>query len=384
MFKKVILGVLIGVLFIGQYSFVSNASEVHTYPGHEFYVNYAEPPTGITQGYLHVLQRANSGIYSVNTYYWNAIGTKDGVTSPVMLDIRLNSSGVEFGMWSTSSISSAYYTLYEINSDGNFRYKYGSGSAAWSTTFSGTAVAWKVYGNARMTSSFTSNENFTVYYSDDGASQLLMEIIGLLNNSQIADDYIMDTIYKIYTNVDDVEKKLAEVITVLRSYQNEFEAIINELQIIYDKADAILSEEKKQTSWLEKIFNFLQEKDEKEKQELNTQGSSSTSQGQNAIDDKGGDFSGALTGLTNSLSYSGTECAWQFPQVKIPSIPGVIDEVVLIEEQPIDFSKWVNAIPSNILLVVQSICTIGLIVYCFKELYDTIEYVLTLRGSKNE
>lgn len=165
-----------------------------------------------------------------------------------------------------------------------------------------------------------------------------------------------------YLGVDDIENAL-------------------ERQIVLQEKSNELHEES--NTWLEKIFNYLNESQEQQKQEAQTQGNSSVSQGSSAIEDKGAGFTQSLGNLTSSMSYTGTQCAWEFPQVKLPAIAGVMGEIVLIEKQPIDFAVWVNAIPSDILLVVQSLCTAGLIIYCFKELYDTIAYVLTLRKDDN-
>ena len=84
------------------------------------------------------------------------------------------------------------------------------------------------------------------------------------------------------------------------------------------------------------------------------------------------------------MSYSGTNCSWTFPAITLPAIPGVMDSVQLTSEQPIDFTYWVNQIPANLLLLIQSLLTIALIIYCFKEVYGTISYVLTLRGGGSE
>ena len=119
---------------------------------------------------------------------------------------------------------------------------------------------------------------------------------------------------------------------------------------------------------------------EQEEQKAEHQGNASVSEGTNAIENKGSGFVDSLNGLVSSMSYTGTQCSWTFPQVKMPAIKGVMEERVLIKEQPIDFTTWINAIPSPILLLIQSVLTMALIVYCFKELYGTISYVLTLRG----
>lgn len=101
----------------------------------------------------------------------------------------------------------------------------------------------------------------------------------------------------------------------------------------------------------------------------------------NAIGDSSSGVISALGNLTSAMSYNGTECAWTFPTVYLPEIPGVMSELKLIDEQPIDFSFWVSKLPSSVLTVVQNLGTVCLVIFCFKELYGTISYVLTLRDS---
>ena len=45
----------------------------------------------------------------------------------------------------------------------------------------------------------------------------------------------------------------------MRSVDSELDSIKSELEKIYDKADEILNEQKKQTSWLERIWDSIQE-----------------------------------------------------------------------------------------------------------------------------
>lgn len=133
----------------------------------------------------------------------------------------------------------------------------------------------------------------------------------------------------------------------------------------------------------DKIINNQNQLQEQEKNETQNQGKDSIDDVSGVIEDKSSGFISSITGLVSSMSYNGTECAWTFPSLKLPAIEGVMPEYQLTEEKPIDFEFWVNKIPSNVLLLVRSILTIALIGYCFKELYSTISYVLTLKGGGN-
>lgn len=134
----------------------------------------------------------------------------------------------------------------------------------------------------------------------------------------------------------------------------------------------------------DKIINNQNQLKEQEKNETQNQGKDSIDDVSGVIEDKSAGFISSITGLVSSMSYNGTNCAWSFPALKLPAINGVMDEIQLSEEQPIDFEFWVNKIPEKLLLLIRSVLTIALICYCFKELYSTISYVLTLKGGGND
>lgn len=162
------------------------------------------------------------------------------------------------------------------------------------------------------------------------------------------------------------------------------EALQHSNQIVVDNANQNASQiQQNQDENTDKIIENQQQMQENEKNEAETQGQGSVDEIGSAIEDKSAGFISAIGSLVNSMSYNGTACAWSFPALKLPAIEGVMPEYQLTQEQPIDFEFWVNKIPSDILLLVRSLLTIALIVYCFKELYSTISYVLTLKGGGN-
>ena len=117
-----------------------------------------------------------------------------------------------------------------------------------------------------------------------------------------------------------------------------------------------------------------------EKDEAGKGGNSATDSITDAIPGDTASFSSALQSFASSMSYAGTDAKWTFPAMKIPSIDGVMDEITLNAEQEIDISYWVSIIPSDLLEVVQILCTIALIFFCVKELYGTISYFMVLKG----
>lgn len=169
---------------------------------------------------------------------------------------------------------------------------------------------------------------------------------------------------------------------------NDFTVVYGENSAIYNILKGVEIASNNQTNELkanddkntQSIIDNQNQLAQNEKNETQTQGQSSVDDLSGAVEDKSSGFVNSIRSLVSAMSYNGTECAWTLPEVKLPAINGVMAETKIIDSQPIDFTYWVNKIPSNILLVVRSVLTIGLIVYCFKELYSTISYVLTLKG----
>lgn len=124
----------------------------------------------------------------------------------------------------------------------------------------------------------------------------------------------------------------------------------------------------------------VQDQMDREEDAANQQGQESIDDATSAIPNNSAGFIAGINALASSMAYTGTEAKWNFPAIKMPAISGVMDELVLSDNMEIDFSYWVQSLPSNILQVVQIICTAALIVYCFKEVYSQISYALTQKG----
>ncbi len=132
---------------------------------------------------------------------------------------------------------------------------------------------------------------------------------------------------------------------------------------------------------LEEGFSNLLEQPEQEKQEAGNTGNNALDSILGGVDDKSPGVINAFSSLVSALSYNGTEAKWQVPPIKIPAINGLWDEIVLSDNVEIDFNYWIDKIPPIIITLSQALTTIAFIIYCFKELYDIISYVFTLRRS---
>lgn len=124
----------------------------------------------------------------------------------------------------------------------------------------------------------------------------------------------------------------------------------------------------------------LLQRPEQEKQEAQ-QGANDAFQGIiNVVPDHSADLGAAFSGLASSMSYTGTTAKLAVPAVHMPGIDGLYDGFVLMQPQEIDFEVYFDMLPDQLLLLVQSLLTAALIIFCCKELYDTIQYVMTLKG----
>lgn len=117
-----------------------------------------------------------------------------------------------------------------------------------------------------------------------------------------------------------------------------------------------------------------------EKQEASDAGDSAAGDLMEMIPNESQGFMDAIQSLVSSMSYSGTDAKLPVPAITIPAIPGVMDAIQLTDELSVDFGYWVQQLPGGVLKLVQILCTIALIVYCFKELYGMIAYAMTLKG----
>lgn len=170
-----------------------------------------------------------------------------------------------------------------------------------------------------------------------------------------------------------------------------------ELEMSISALQAMQEEQKKTNALLEKVNEQLAEQGQKqdqiienqeqllqqpeqEKAEANQTGNSSVDGIVSGIPDKGKEFQMAIKQFAASASYEGTEAKLPIPAVKMPEIPGLVPGVTLWEPEQLDFEEYITLIPFPLLTLARALLTGGLIVYCFKELYDTIQYVLVLQG----
>ena len=233
-------------------SFQSSASDF------KYYLPYAQPPANSNQGYLTCIQSGGS----VVTYFWTfkakAVDDGDEYVAEVSAWVRnWNNPYFDFGAYGDVDVTNVYYDLYCITAYNAISVVAHNENQPVSC-HPGDTVAVKFGGNIRI-DDYPSSRICDVYYDASGSTSLLMEVIGCLNNSAIADDYIMNKLYSLLKNTDTIESQLSDVLTWVKSIKSLLSDIEGDIDILLDKYDDLIEEQKKSNTWLEKIWNALQE-----------------------------------------------------------------------------------------------------------------------------
>ncbi|MBQ3052428.1 MAG: hypothetical protein IJD55_01865 [Clostridia bacterium] len=343
--KKIVVFIISIILLLCCICIPVSASSIYQLP-----VN--QPRTDNQSGYIEYIVRNSDGTLMPFVTFWqlNCDNMKANGETDVfpLVDVVVNYSGI-FLSCTLSQYDSSLGSLFtfsggSVNSAGGYNYwsdDFVSDFTISRVAYEGTVVGFKIYGNGTLIDTNINNDiKWNMSYSE--TSVLYEAIMSLaqasVNSSGSITQNATDNANKIQQNQDENTDKIID---------NQ-----NQLQ-------------------------------ENEKNEAETQGQGSVDDVSGAIEDKSAGFISSITSLVSAMSYEGTACAWSFPALKLPAIDGVMPEYQLTEEKPIDFEFWVNKIPSNVLLLVRSVLTVALIGYCFKELYNTISYVLTLKGGGN-
>lgn len=206
------------------------------------------------------------------------------------------------------------------------------------------------------------DSNYKVYFELAGLDYRY-STMGEYLNMQIVENQNYNT-DKIISNAD---KNASDI-------QANADKNADEIQANADKnASQIQQNQDKNT---QSIIDNQNDLYEQEKQEISDAGNQATDAADN-IPDKSGGFIDALGTFVKTMSTTSTECKMTFPQIKVPAVPMLWSEKVLSEENEVDISAAVGLIPEKIMKLIQAITTIALIVFCFKEFYDTISEALT-------
>lgn len=165
-------------------------------------------------------------------------------------------------------------------------------------------------------------------------------------------------------------------IDMIYEQSNTMQAIEDKLDAIGDKIDGTND---KLDDTNDKLDDILKQP-EQEKQEAVSAGDENVGALIDVIPNESQGFMNAVEGFASSMSYTGTSAVLSTPAVNFPQIGDLVPGLQIMPPMELDIEVYVEMMPESLLLLVRSLLTVALIVYCFKELYSTISYVLTLKG----
>lgn len=165
---------------------------------------------------------------------------------------------------------------------------------------------------------------------------------------------------------------LSEVTGKLDLLDMEIADLKNSVHAVQDSVDALP----------DKITDGIQDIVDQENEKSESEGNKFVDQITGLVPNDSQGFIDSMGSLVNVLSYDGTDCVLTIPALTIPAIEPHFSEFTVLESQQLDFEQYINMMPPNLLLLIRSLLTGALIVYCFKELYGVISYFFVLKGGE--
>ncbi len=334
--------------------------------GSVFTMACSQPPVTENSAYVELLLKDKYGSYNVMTISLNA--SHDSIYDCSFM-VECTANQIDITAFIPSANVAGILNYGFIYSNGS---NYGFSSVLFLDDSESTA-------SASFSFYYTSNSYYT---SIEGIRVYGANFVGGFPNS-------ITPFTVLYSGSSTTYNQMLEVMQSLGVIASGNTQILNKLQEIYnsisntiiqnqnENTDKITQNEDKNTQQIIDNQNQLQEN---EKNEAGTTGGGGVDDIGNVIPNDSQGFINSLGNLVGAMSYNGTSCNWEMPSVSLPAIAGVMPQIKLWDKLEIPFEYWIQQIPSGIMLLIQSILTIALIVYCFKELYSIISYVLTLRG----
>lgn len=109
-----------------------------------------------------------------------------------------------------------------------------------------------------------------------------------------------------------------------------------------------------------------------ERDQIESEGESAVDQIIDIIPDESANFIMAFQNLIDVLSYNGTAAVLTTPAIKIPEVPGMFPEILILEEHQIDFEIYFNMMPDVLIILCRAFFDTAVVYYCFKELQELI------------
>ena len=133
----------------------------------------------------------------------------------------------------------------------------------------------------------------------------------------------------------------------------------------------------------DKIGDEFESVIDQEKEESKQEGNKFVDQVLDKLPDPSQGVLSALGELTAAVGYTGTEAIIPIPRIVVPAIDGLFNEIVLYEGSELDIGEYLYFIPEDVLIVIQSLFTIAIVLYCVYELKGVISFIFTLKEKNN-
>lgn len=260
--KRVMVFICTLVIFAGSifsFSFESKADDIPT-----FVFNASEPAKSANQGYLVlVVKKVSTGVLYPYVFGWNTYAVnEEGALGASYMYLTLSNSSVEFApAGNAGSNPSAYYNLYRFGSDGTFFWRANSSSQRYVEDFTSSfqIVGWKYYGNVGYINNLNGGMLFNVYFEPTQEGALLSDILYTLAQSHNVSVDIYNRINSIMYSVDNISGRVTSIVGYLQTVESQLGMIKDSIRSLYGKVDELYGEQKDTNTWLEKIWNSIQE-----------------------------------------------------------------------------------------------------------------------------
>lgn len=249
--KAVALLMALGLIATSVFStsFISNAAQV------EINVNYAEPATSDSQGYIHLLLYDEGYGYFVKTFFWSCYAINpDGAQSPVMMYINADEYFITFSPYGNQDCTgwlaigvydSRFDTCDSVHVSSSESYEYYVGG--------GVIRGYIVKGNGYV-NEFPGKVSFVVNFSTEKSAVLLQNILDTLISSVDVQENILSGVETILTSVSNIETQIEYLSMFLR---DSLDSMSSKLSALLEYADKLLVELEENNTWLENLFNLI-------------------------------------------------------------------------------------------------------------------------------
>lgn len=278
MTKYTVCSIVLCLVLFCSFSFTSNAATAYW----SWSLHCAEPAKTDNNGYIVLLMRnPSNGDLTPVIYAWNTYGQdSEGSYASITENVSVGQTFVEFIPYGLNGVENAVHNIMEINYQGTYKMKLSSSSERLRIDYDygHECVDYKIYGNGYVNyDGVGSVASWSVYFNDSEEARLLNNLYQLLLNMNSASDSSLGNISVYLTEISSKLDKLGDISNDLSLFRQNLESKINSMNInisyvrhhleviegqiddLLDKLDDMYAEEQKQTSWLEKIWNSIQE-----------------------------------------------------------------------------------------------------------------------------